>query len=178
MRSRLMHWMSFGPLALAALFTVACAPAQARRGTAPATALRSGIADLCGGIRAELSFSDAGRVEQALVLTEDQSAKFTSLKEASEKAQQHLRDKCPTDNPVTPTARAAATEQQLQAMLEAVRMVRPGLDDFYGSLTDDQKAHLSVVAPANTGVRVDDNPIRPARHYSRYWWPFPWLFRL
>jgi LTXXQ motif family protein len=146
MRSRLMHWISFGSLGLAALFTVACAPAQARRGTAPATALRSSIADLCGGLRAELSFLDAGGVEQALVLTEDQSAKFTSLKEASKRAQQHLRDNCPTDNPVTPPARAAATEQQLQSMFEAVRMVKPGVEDFYGSLTDDQKAHLSVTA--------------------------------
>ena len=113
MRSRLMHWMSFGSLALAALFTLACAPAQARRGTPPANALRSDIADLCGGLQSELSFLGTGRVEQALVLSEDQSAKFTSLKEASEKAHQHLRDNCPTDNPVTPTARAAATEQQL-----------------------------------------------------------------
>ena len=69
-------------------------------------------------------------------------------------------------------------------MLEAVRMVKPALDDFYGSFTDDQKAHLSVMAPANKGVRADDNPIRPAhqrtvrQHYSRYGWSFPWLFRL
>ena len=115
--------------------------------------------------------------------TEDQSAKFKSLKEATDKALQYLQDNCPADTPVTPTARAAATEQQLQAMLEAVRTVRPALDDLFGSLTDEQKARLSTIAPAKNGGRPVDNPVRPAHtkpvqhHRYPYWWPFRWLFR-
>jgi hypothetical protein len=184
MRTRLTRWMmTLGVLALASLLAVAYAPAQPRRGPPPATGLQSGIGDLCDGLRAGLSFSDADRIEKALALTEDQSAKFKSLKEATDKALQYLQDNCPADNPVTPPARAAATEQQLQAMLEAVRTVRPALDDFYRSLTDEQKARFSTIAPAKNGGRPVDNPVRPThtkpvRHQrNHYGWPFRWLFR-
>src|SRR6202035_2693806 len=183
MRTRLTRWMMpLGVLALASLLAAAYAPAQPRRGPPPATGLRSGIGDLCGGLRAGLSLSDADRVEKALTLTEDQIAKFKSLKEATDKALQYLQDNCPADNPVTPTARAAAMEQQLQAMLEAGRTVIPALDDFYRSLTDEPKARFSAIVPAKNGGRPVDNPVRPAHtkpvqhQRNHYWWPFRWLF--
>jgi hypothetical protein len=171
--------MPLAALTLASLISVGYAPAQPRRGPAPATGLRFG-ADLCGGAREGLSLSDADRIERALALTEDQTAKFKSLKEASDNARQYLQDICPSDNPATPTARAAATEQSLNAMLEAVRTVRPKLDDFYSSLSEEQKARLNAITPGNNGVRsvaVRPAHARPIRHYHvRNWSPFPWFF--
>jgi hypothetical protein len=61
-----------------AQWAVAYAPAQPRRGPAPATGLQFS-ADLCGGAREGLSLSGADRIEQALALTEDQAAKFQIL---------------------------------------------------------------------------------------------------
>jgi Spy/CpxP family protein refolding chaperone len=182
MRARLIHgMMPLGALTLASLLAVACATAQPRRGPAPVTALRSGTTDLsCGGAQAGLSLWGADRIKQILALTEDQSAKFNTLKEASDKARQYLQDNCPADNPVTPTARAAATEHRLEAMLEAVRTIKPALDDFYNGLTDEQKARLNAVAPANRPV---DSAVQPANakpirhHHVHYWRPFRWFFR-
>jgi len=176
--------MPLGALALASLLVVSYAAAQPRRGPAPATALRSATSDLsCGGAQAGLSLWGADRIEQALALTEDQTAKFNALKEASDKARQYLLDNCPTDNPLTPTARAAAAQHRLEAMLEAVRTVKPALDDFYSSLTDEQKARLNTLAPANNGARSVDNVAQSAHakpirhHHVHYWWPFRWFFR-
>jgi hypothetical protein len=37
-------------------------------------------------------------------------------------------------------------------MLEAVRTVEPALDDFYGALTDEQKARMNGFEPSKTRV--------------------------
>jgi len=34
-------------------------------------------------------------------------------------------------------------EQRLKTMLEAVKIVEPALENFYGSLTDEQKARFN-----------------------------------
>jgi hypothetical protein len=38
-------------------------------------------------------------------------------------------------------------QQRLNAMLEAVKIVQPALDKFYGSLTDEQKARFNQLRP-------------------------------
>ena len=66
-----------------------------------------------------------------------------------------LKTGCPTDLSSTPTGRLAAMESRLQVMLQAVQTVRPPLDRFYQSLTDEQKARFDAVSPRNestTGV--------------------------
>jgi hypothetical protein len=47
----------------------------------------------------------------------------------------------------------AAMEMRLQAMLEAANTVKPALDDFYGSLTSEQKARFNRIGRelANAG---------------------------
>ena len=39
-------------------------------------------------------------------------------------------------------------QSRLEVMLAAVQTVRPALDNFYGALTDEQKARFNAVAPA------------------------------
>jgi hypothetical protein len=36
-------------------------------------------------------------------------------------------------------------EQRLKAMLEAINIVQPALENFYGSLTDEQKARFNLL---------------------------------
>ena len=38
-------------------------------------------------------------------------------------------------------------KQRLDAMLEAIKIVQPALEAFYGSLTDEQKAHFNQLGP-------------------------------
>jgi hypothetical protein len=122
--------------------------------------LRPGTADLaCGTGPAGLYQWGIKRIEQSLSLAGTPLAKFNDLKDASEKAVRFLQESCPTNDPATPTGRLGAMEQRLEAMLEAVRTVKPALDDFYASLTDEQKARLNVL---DTGPRsATRSPARP-----------------
>jgi hypothetical protein len=44
-------------------------------------------------------------------------------------------------------------EKRLEAMLLAVKIVRPAFASFYSSLTDEQKARLSEASPRRWGWR-------------------------
>jgi Ni/Co efflux regulator RcnB len=84
------------------------------------------------------------RIERATQPTAEQKPKFDALKDASTKAAGIVKAACPAEPSFTPTGRLAAAEKRRTAMLEAVRTVRPAMDAFYGSLTDEQKARLSM----------------------------------
>src|SRR4030095_1972179 len=71
-------------------------------------------------------------------------AAFDSLKQAAARAGEIARAACPKDWPITPIGRLAAAEKRLEALLQAVKKVRPAMESFYGSLTDEQKARLLV----------------------------------
>jgi len=46
---------------------------------------------------------------------------------------------------LTPPGRIAAMEQRLKTMLDAINIVQPALESFYGSLTDEQKARFNLL---------------------------------
>ena len=60
-----------------------------------------------------------------------------------------VRAACPTALPSTPTGRIEAMRQRLDAMLAAVRTVRPVVEKFYQSLNDEQKARFNALSPDN-----------------------------
>ncbi|HSV24188.1 MAG TPA: Spy/CpxP family protein refolding chaperone [Xanthobacteraceae bacterium] len=112
--------------------------------------LRPGTADLsCGAGPAGLGPWGADRIEQTLSLDGGQRTKLNDLKTASQRAIQYLNESCPKNDPITPTGRLEAMERRLSAMLEAVRTVQPALDDFYATLTDEQKGRLSAIEASN-----------------------------
>ena len=102
---------------------------------------------------------------RACLLTARSAAKFDGLKTASQRAIQYLDESCPKNDPATPTVRVEALEQRLSAMLEAVRTVQPALDDFYATLTDEQKARLAALAPS--GDSGDSSTYRDRRGQRR-----------
>ena len=53
-----------------------------------------------------------------------------------------MRVACPTATAATAPARMAAMEERLDAMLQAVKTIRPPLEAFYATLSDEQKARL------------------------------------
>jgi LTXXQ motif family protein len=98
------------------------------------------------GIRQRCSAGSCGAQRPAL----------DELRAASAKAIDILKAGCPTDLPSTPPGRLAAMESRLQVMLQAVQTVRPPLDRFYQSLTDEQKERFNAVPPGNESTTGED----------------------
>src|SRR5205823_3172900 len=76
-----------------------------------------------------------------------QRALLDDLIKASDKAAEILRNACPRSVPVTPIGRLEILEQQLAALDQAVRIVRPALEKFYASLSDNQKERFNALGP-------------------------------
>jgi hypothetical protein len=104
-------------------------------------------AQLCGAAvqRASLRTnpSTITPVSQVLRLNDAQETYLNALQEASVKAGDILKESCPNEPILTPTARLAQMKRRLEAMLEMLDAVRPALLDFYGSLDDEQKARFN-----------------------------------
>ena len=84
------------------------------------------------------------RMERVIKPTEAQRAKFDEFKAASNKAAETMRAACATDVPTTMDGRMEAMEKRLEAVLGAVKTVRPTFDAFHAALSDEQKASLNV----------------------------------
>jgi len=77
--------------------------------------------------------------------TDAQQDTFKQLQEATGKAVSLLQAACPEDVPITPPGRLAAMEKRLQAMVDAAKTVKPALDGFYASLSNEQKARFDRI---------------------------------
>jgi hypothetical protein len=67
------------------------------------------------------------------------------LEDATVKAVSILQDACPQDVPQTPTGRLELMEKRLQAMRDAANAVKAPLDDFYATLSNEQKARFNTI---------------------------------
>ena len=85
------------------------------------------------------------QIEDAVKPTDAQDAGLKGLEEATAKAVAILQAACPEDTPVTPPGRLQAMETRLQAMIDAANTVKPALDTFYGSLSNEQKARFNRI---------------------------------
>jgi hypothetical protein len=108
---------------------------------------RTAAADLCTGRTAGLSDWPIEQIAQTVEPTDAQRTALDAFKDATVQALEVLKASCPTELPSTPTGRLAAMHQRLAAMLEAVRTVRPALEQFYGLLNDEQKARFNAIGP-------------------------------
>jgi LTXXQ motif family protein len=110
---------------------------------------RSVEADLCSGQTAGLTDWPIERIAQTVEPNDTQRAILDELKDATATALDMLKSACPTALPSTPTGRIEAMRQRLDAMLAAVRTVRPVVEKFYQSLNDEQKARFNALSPDN-----------------------------
>jgi LTXXQ motif family protein len=111
---------------------------------------RSVGADLCSGQTAGLTDWPIERIAQTVEPNDAQRAVLDELKAATAQALDILKAACPMALPSTPTGRIEAMHQRLDAMLEAVRTVRPVIEKFYQSLNDEQKARFNALGPDNS----------------------------
>ena len=113
-------------------------------------------AEVCSSNASDLMNWPIDRISEIVQPTDAQRPALEELRAASSKAIDILKAGCPTDLPSTPTGRLAAMESRLQVMLQAVQTVRPPLDRFYQSLTDEQKARFNAVSPGNESTTGED----------------------
>jgi hypothetical protein len=85
----------------------------------------------------------ADQIDRVVQPNDTQRAKLNALQAASSKAADLINASCPATLPATPPDRLGAEGRHLQAMLQAVQAIRPALDDFYNSLSDEQKARFN-----------------------------------
>ncbi len=85
------------------------------------------------------------QIDHTVQPSDAQQSKLQALAAATAKAADLIKASCPSQVPATPPDRLAAEGAHLQAMLQAVQMIRPPLDDFYNSLSDEQKARFNTL---------------------------------
>ena len=87
------------------------------------------------------------RIEQVVQPTAQQQSAFADLKKAAQNASNQLQSSCPTAVPLSSVARVDTVETRLTAMADAIKSVRPDLNNFYTSLSDEQKARFNTMGP-------------------------------
>lgn len=92
----------------------------------------------------------SAEIEARLHPTDTQRASLAALQDASAKAAEMLKGSCPADDAATPPARLAAAGKRLDTMLQAVKLVRAALEDFYATLSDEQKGQFEMIGPRRT----------------------------
>jgi hypothetical protein len=125
------------------------------------------LAQTCGATQAGVTDWPAAEIDARLHPTDAQRASLTALQNASAKADDMLKTACQTDDALTPPARLAAAGRRLQVMLQAITTVRTALDDFYGKLTDEQKAQFEAIGPGRAGLsrQSDATPTHSRRRH-------------
>ena len=118
----------------------------AANGAAGATTLAS----LCSDQAANFTRLPAERIEEVVKPVGQQQSAFEKLKQTSANVADQLRASCPAQIAESPVARLEEMQNRLNAMVQAVKALRPTLATFYASLSDEQKAQFNILGQ-NTG---------------------------
>jgi LTXXQ motif family protein len=118
------------------------------------------LGQMCGDDSRDVAGWPIEQMQKAVDPTPEQRAKLDDLGNATVKASQIIKSGCPQTIALTPTGRLDAMEKRLSAMSQALATVRPPLETFYGSLTDEQKARLNAM---NSDRRRREPPVNDRR---------------
>jgi LTXXQ motif family protein len=123
----------------------------------------SGTMAACSGLAPDVTNLPIERIRQAVQPTGVQIKELDDLQSAASTASAVVAASCPSHVPLTPLDRLGAVESRLEAMIQAVQIVRGPLDTFYGSLSEGQKQRLSAIggsanirSPAAGGLALCD----------------------
>ncbi|SEE36463.1 Spy/CpxP family protein refolding chaperone [Bradyrhizobium erythrophlei] len=120
-------------------------PRPPATGRSRATAQTTTLADMCGSDRSDIAGFPIEQFRSAIQPNAEQSTALDELASASQKASATILNSCPKDVPLTAPSRLVAMQQRLQAMRDAVGILQPALERFYGLLSDDQKAKVTAL---------------------------------
>ncbi len=132
--------------------------------SAPANSAPANMEQTCGGLAPGVTDLPLGQIGRAIQATDAQKAILDQVQAASDQARAILSASCPAMAPLTPVGRLDDVVKRLQAMAQAVDIVRAPLTAFYNSLDDQQRAELAAVENhgriRNRGVAVNQAPAR------------------
>ena len=111
------------------------------------------LTQVCSVQAAKATDVPTRRIDEALHPTESQRSALDALDDATMRAAGVLKANCPADETLTPPGRVAAMEQRLNSMLQAIKIVQPALENFYGTLTDEQKARFNELGAHQNEAR-------------------------
>jgi hypothetical protein len=122
--------------------TNVAAPAAAQQ----TTSSTSDMTVTCSGLAPGVTGLPIDRIiAQAVQPTGDQIQALDDLELAADRASDVVKASCPIQVPLTPLDRLDAVERRLDAMIQAVQMVRAPLERFYSLLSAAQKERLSAM---------------------------------
>jgi TolA-binding protein len=99
----------------------------------------------CGAPKTSLTKLPIERINTVLHPTGIQKNALDRLSTATRKSVQILQGVCPDVVPISPVGRLQAMETQLSAILDAANQIQPALNEFYASLTSEQKARFNTL---------------------------------
>ena len=134
-------------------------PARTRVAARHATPETSGsvpdsadLAQSCGGLAPGVTDLPIDKIQQSLQLNEDQLRSLNALKAASSQAGDVLKASCSGEISMTPLGRLDTVQKRVDGMVQAWGVMRTPLDDFYNSLSDEQRQRFAALGPTS-GVR-------------------------
>jgi hypothetical protein len=101
--------------------------------------------ETCGDPKNSLTQVPIERIETVILPTGAQKEALDRLRDATNEAVRVLQAACPEDSPLTPIGRLEAMEKRLDAMLQAAKLLQPALDEFYATLSSEQKARFNAL---------------------------------
>jgi LTXXQ motif family protein len=119
---------------------------------------------MCSPRGAGLAEWRVDRIDRLVRPTDAQQPKLEELRKASIRAAEVIAAACPTDIPQSPVARLELMEKRMNAMLEALKVVRPAFTEFYNTLDATQQSRLNVAGPRRWGWQG------PRWQQWRQWW--------
>jgi hypothetical protein len=121
----------------------------------------SNTALTCGGLAPGLANVPVDQIESAIRPSNAQVALLNDLKAASAQADRILRSSCPTEVSLTPIGRLDTVASRIQAMIQAVQILRPPVTALYNSLDDEQKGRFAAI-----GLQRENRRVRATREGS------------
>ncbi|MGF6311446.1 hypothetical protein ABIB82_005627 [Bradyrhizobium sp. i1.8.4] len=105
------------------------------------------IKQLCGAPDTGVTAWPLADIARAVRPNQQQRALLDDLKIAAAKAADVFKDSCTDSYAMTPTGRLRSMLDRISATLEAIKIVRPALENFYNSLSDEQQARFNALGP-------------------------------
>lgn len=123
----------------------------ARRSTSVKTAAARQLCKQPGTGVTAWPFDD---IAKKVDLNGEQKDLLGQMKDASKDAAKQFADSCPPESNFasTPPGRLDAMTARLDATLQAVEAVRPSLERFYASLSDEQKERFNEIGPNDAKI--------------------------
>jgi hypothetical protein len=124
--------------------------ADDRRKLSAANGATEAPAQACGAAQPAALQWPADEIEARLHPNDTQRAALKVLQDANARAADILNADCQPDDLTTPPARLDAVEGRLAALQQAVYLVSTALENFYATLSDEQKAQFEAIGQKRT----------------------------